>query len=330
VAILSAAVACDTEEAPPPSARNLRADELDARCDYLVRCGYYVDRDQCIRSEGPDRGLLQALGAQAFGRVEYDIPAVEAYITTLRELSCDATISNVRTLADARAAAFTGLVETGGDCFADEECIGEAICDRNACPQNLLCCTGTCVDFEVLGIGATCRLTTDGPRIASRCGDDAYCQPPPDDGSGEPPATGVCALRATNGDPCEHVDGCDDGQRCDIYGSNTCYKLSGSGEMCNAMLQPGSCIGINETCDPGSSTCQLAPGPGQACPAGRCVDYAFCDDQGMCIARPQLGEACDGNNCLGDLFCRDNVCERSETVHVCVDGQPPPPPEMMG
>jgi hypothetical protein len=321
-------LACDSETTPEPTGRDLRADEIDARCEYLVRCGFYPDRDTCIVSEAPDTGLLQALGAEAFGRVEYDYEAVETYIDTLRGLSCDATITVAREIADARAAAFTGKIEIGGDCFADLECEGDAICDRNACDQNTLCCTGACVAFSTLAIGDSCPLTSDGPRIASACADDAFCQPPPDDGSGMPPASGTCTLRATNGDPCDFVDACGDGQRCDINGSNTCYRLSGSGEMCNPMLSQGSCIGINETCNPGASTCQLAPGPGQACPDGRCADYAFCGDDMVCAARPRLGESCDAGPCLGDLYCRDNVCTRSETVHVCIDGQPPPPPPM--
>ena len=321
--------ACDSDTNEEQVGRDFRADEIDARCEYLVRCGFYPDRDTCIVSEAPDQGLLQALGAEAFGRVEYDAEAIGTYIDTLRNLSCDATLAVATEIADARAAAFTGIIEPGGSCFADLECAGDAVCDRNGCDQGSLCCTGTCVEITSLGIGQTCPLTTDGPRITSFCGDDAFCQPPPDDGSGMPPASGTCTLRGTNGDPCDFTDGCGDGQRCDVNGSNTCYRLSASGDMCNPMLSQGSCIGINETCDPASSTCQLAPGPGSPCPDGRCADYAFCDDMGMCQARPGLGQSCDAGPCLGDLFCRDNVCSRNETVLVCVEGQPPPPP-MMG
>jgi hypothetical protein len=321
-----ALVGCDEEGSSEPTGRDLRADEIDARCEYLVRCGFYPDRDQCITSEGPDTGLLQALGAEAFGRVEYDYEAVEAYIDTLRGLSCDDTLSNAQLIADARAAAFSGKIEIGGDCFADLECEGEAVCDRNACNPGQLCCTGSCVAITTLAIGDSCPLTTDGPRITSFCGDDAYCAPPPDDGGGMPAAAGTCTLRGTNGDPCDYVDACGDGQRCDTGGSNTCYRLSGSGEMCNPMLQRGSCLGINETCDPGSSTCQVAPGPGQACPDGRCAGYAFCDDMGMCVGRPGLGESCDVGPCLGDLFCQDNVCSRNDVINVCIEGEPPPPP----
>ncbi|MCA9648690.1 MAG: hypothetical protein H6712_31465 [Myxococcales bacterium] len=318
------APACDTTEEPTVDTADLRTEELDARCEYLVRCGFMPDRNTCMASELPDPGLVQALGGTSFDRVGYDAEAAAAYVDTLRNLSCDDTVENARTLLDAHAAIFGGRIEAGGACFADEECRGEAVCDRTACQgSGQICCTGQCVEIRYLSVGEACPLAQQGTRITSFCRDDAYCQAPPDDGSGNPPTQGTCHARVDNGLPCEQRDACLDGQRCNVGGSGNCYKLSASGEMCNPDLSQGSCLSLNEVC---TGTCVAAPGPGQACVQGECIGYAACVDD-VCVAYPRQGEACDGGlPCLGNLDCRDGVCQADLTSVVCVDGTPPPPP----
>lgn len=323
------AIACDQTDDPLVAKSDIRDDELDARCEYLVRCHFMPDRDTCMASETYDPGLVQAVGTSSFGRVGYDSEKAAAWLATLDELSCDATTENARTIADARAAVFSGRIDPGGECFADEECAGDTLCDRSLCGGGQLCCTGTCVEWEVRSVGETCPLPQQGMRISARCEDAAYCQRPPDDGSGEPPAEGQCVARSDNGLPCDQVDGCLDGQRCNVSGSGNCYKLSESGEMCNPDLQQGSCVAINEVCSPSSFTCVAAPAPGAPCVLGECAPWAVCMDGTTCIARPRAGEACDGSiPCLGDLNCNDGTCQLSTTLVVCVEGDPPPPPMM--
>jgi hypothetical protein len=323
------APACDEAEAPVVESADLRADELDARCEYLVRCGFMPDRDTCFASETYDQGLVQALGGTSFDRAGYDPELAAKWLDTLRNLGCEATVENVRLIADAREPVFAGRIDPGGSCFADEECTGEAVCDRAACPGDQLCCTGECVEWRVLTVGETCPVAQDGVRITAGCEDSAYCQLPPDDGSGMPPTQGTCAARSDNGLPCDAINGCLDGQRCNLGGSNNCYKLSESGEMCNADLPQGSCLAVNEVCSPSSSECVAAPEPGQACVFGQCAPWALCQEE-MCVARLRAGEACDGSiPCLGDLWCRDNVCQLATTVLVCIEGDPPPPPPPM-
>jgi hypothetical protein len=321
--------ACDEEEAPEVESADLREQELDARCEYLVRCGYMPDRDTCMSSQGYDQSLVQALGGTSFDRAGYDAEQASKWLDTLRNLGCEGTAENVRAYADARAPVFAGRIEVGGSCFADDECIDDAVCDRAACPGDQLCCTGECVEQRVLSVGERCPLQADGARLTAACEDIAYCQLPPDDGSGMPPTEGTCQVRADNGLPCDQVDGCLDGQRCDQGGSNECYKLSASGEMCNPGLQRGSCIAVNEVCS-SSSECVLAPEPGQACVFGRCAGWAFCQNDGMtetCVGLLRAGEACDGTvPCLGDLRCQDGTCQLTSTLLVCVEGEPPPPP----
>lgn len=330
---LLAAPACDEEEAPVVESADLRKQELEARCEYLVRCGFMPDDDTCRASQSYDQSLVQALGGTSFDRAGYDEEAAAKWLDTLRELSCDATTENAKLYADARAPVFAGRIEVGGSCFADDECEGDAVCDRAACPGDQLCCTGECVEQRVLGVGERCPLPQDGVRLTAACEDTAYCQLPPDDGSGMPPTEGTCQVRSDNGLPCDQVDGCLDGQRCDQGGTNNCYKLSASGEMCNPALQRGSCIGVNDVCSPSSSECVIAPGPGEACVQGQCAGWARCQDDGMgnqtCMALLRAGEACDGSvPCLGDLNCRDGICQLASTLLVCVEGDPPvaPPP----
>ncbi|MCA9707501.1 MAG: hypothetical protein KDK70_16735 [Myxococcales bacterium] len=296
------AIACDQGDDPKVDRSDLRVEELEARCDYLVRCHFMPDEATCMASETFDAGLVQAVGGTSFDRVSYDPEQAAAWLSTLRTISCDATVENARILADARAAVFSGRVEAGGACFADEECRGDAICDRSLCQGGQLCCTGECVEWRVLSVGETCPLSQPDTRISARCEDLAYCQPPPDDGSGMPAAQGQCVARADNGLPCDAVNGCLDGQRCNVGGSGNCYKLSGSGEDCNPDLQQGSCVAVNEVCSPASSTCVPAPGPGEACVLGECAPWAVCMDGMTCVARPRAGEACDGND-LGGATC---------------------------
>lgn len=322
------ATACDQEDAPVVESADLRADELDARCEFLVRCGFMPDRDTCFATQTHDDGLVQALGGISFDRTGYDPELAAVWIDTLRNLGCEATLENARLLAEARAPVFAGRLDEGGSCFADEECSEGLVCDRSMCPQQQLCCTGQCVEQQVLTVGQRCPLPQDGVRITAVCEELAYCQLPPDDGSGMPPTEGTCVARSDNGLPCDAVDGCLDGQRCDVNGSGNCYKLSASGEMCNPSLQQGSCLAYNEACSPASSQCEAAPQPGQPCVLGRCVGWAVCQED-TCVARLRAGEACDGSiPCLGDLRCQDGFCQLSSTLLVCIEGDPPPPPMM--
>lgn len=326
---LLSAAACDEEEAPVVESADLREQELDARCEYLVRCGYMPDDATCRASQSYDQSLVQALGGTSFDRAGYNEEAAATWLEALRTLGCEGTSENVRLYAEARAPVFAGRIELGGACFADDECMGDdTVCDRAACPGDQLCCTGECVEQRVLSVGERCPLPQQGVRLTAACEDFAYCQLPPDDGSGMPPTEGTCQARSDNGLPCDQLDACLDGQRCDLGGTGNCYQLSASGEMCNPALQRGSCLAVNEAC--AASTCELAPGPGQPCVTGQCAGWAFCQNDGMtetCVGFLRAGEACDGSvPCLGDLRCRDGSCQLDSTVLVCVEGTPPPPP----
>jgi len=332
-ASLGFAGGCDDDPPPTVETRDLAADELDARCDYLVRCGFVPDDATCREVEREDQALVQALGGSAFGRVDFHPEAAAAWIATLRELSCLATNEVAQELADARAEVFGGTIANGGDCFADDECVAGSVCDRQACPGNQLCCTGSCVSFEILPEQAACPLPQNNTRLFARCDDITWCQPPEVEDGAEPPTEGTCVLRVENGQPCETNEACLDGQRCDSQDSQTCFMLSPHGEPCNPMLVNNPCLEINDACDPGSSTCQIAPGPNSECPQGRCAGWATCQggngdgEVATCLAYAGAGESCEMTQCLGDLNCRDGLCELNTTSHICIEGDPPPPPD---
>lgn len=305
---------------------DLAAAERAARCEYMVRCGFSPDADTCRATTEVDRALVQAVGSAAFGHVDYDAQAAKAWIDDLRERSCDRTREVEGALDDARAGVFEGRRELGDGCFTDEECRGPAICDRWDCPNNQVCCTGTCIETRELGVGDTCPLPGERDALRSACEETAWCSPDdPDEGE---PTTGTCLERMDNGQACTRHDECLDGQLCDVGGRDQCYKLSEPGEPCNPNLQASACIGIDQVCDPQQSICVALPGDGRPCVQGRCQPYAVCVDD-ACERRPRRGEACEGGGppCLGDLRCRDGVCERDTVVLVCVAGDPPPEPE---
>lgn len=328
LALVFLSTACSEEETPSLDSADFVAEERDARCAYLVRCGFATDRDSCRAAHDVSRGFVQAIGAIEFDRVEYDGEAALAYVDLLRDLACDQTLAVAAEVREARAAALEGLVERGESCFADDECTGaRGICDQTGC-GNQTCCEGTCARVEQLGLGDQCPLIPVGDRLTGACEDTAYCAPPPDDGSGEPPMFGSCQPRGDNGAFCDRNEACLDGQRCDPAGEGSqCYLLSSKGEPCNPVLQNGSCVEVNQVCDMASATCVDAPGDGQPCVFGRCQPVAACVEE-VCRRRPGLGESCENTPpCQGDLFCQDGVCNSSSVVFVCVDGDPPPPPE---
>ena len=339
---LSSSIACDEgplgkDEEPTVSRQDLKKEELDARCEYLARCGYYPDKATCKDVNRPDPALVQAIGSSVFGRVDIDGEAAAVWLDTLRELSCIGTHEVAAALEEARDAVFTGKIKEGGECFSDYECEDGNVCDRNACQfggGGNVCCVGYCVKYRILAERDACPLPTDdGTRQFAECDPITWCAAPEVEEGAEPPTEGTCTLKADNGLPCTESAGCADGQRCDANGTGSCFKLSPHDGPCNPMLSANPCLEVNDVCDPATSTCKLAPGPGQPCPSNRCAGWARCEDDdgdpgtpGTCIAYARRGEACDAIQCLGDLVCRDGFCQDLTTELVCLEGDPPPPP----
>jgi hypothetical protein len=309
------------EEAKTVASEDFIEQERVARCTFFVRCGVSPNRETCLASEEPDRVLVQALGRVPFGAVSYDGEAAAEFIDALQERSCDSTIAARRESEDLRRAVFEGEAAVEGACFIDDDCEGEAVCDRTMCPDGQGCCTGVCVQTEIVPVGSPCPLTDPAARLRTRCDDDAQCaamMDAPDESD-----TGICTARVDQGQPCNGDQECLDGQRCSPEG-RTCFILSGETDPCNPALGPAACLDFDKTCS-ADGFCGPLPGDGQPCVEGRCQAFADCVEE-TCIARSAAGENCMERPCLGDLRCVDGVCELETVQLVCIAGDPPPPP----
>lgn len=302
-------LACSSDEGPaPPGPISLDAlrDELTvARCAWLSRCGYTPDQKTCEETEGDSRQTLQLLADAVLGRVTYDPAAARTCVEATRTQACDNRIATQSGVSKACEGMFVGTVADGGPCLLDEECTG-GVCDTSMC-MGESCCLGACKKAPPpAAIGADCSATA--------CVAGAYCGEPGE--MGEPP---TCKEVKDNGQPCESLNGCKDGQRCDVgSGDPKCYVLSKHGEPCNANLDQGSCVQYDDFCDPTERKCKRLPGDGEPCaPGDKCLAYAVCSN-GTCKSRPGIGEACmEGLACLGTLACAEMKCDVTDSTEIC-------------
>lgn len=289
----SSLLACSGDEGPAPPGPipldALREELTSARCAFLTRCGYTPDQKTCDAIEGDSEETLQLLADAVLGRVTYDPAAARACVEATRARVCDNQKATLTATNDACAGMFVGTVADGGPCLLSEECSG-GICDTSMCMGGA-CCLGTCKKAPPpAAIGVECSTTA--------CVEGAYCGNPGP--NGEPP---TCQAVSDNGQPCDNINGCKDGQGCDVGGSNKCFVLSKHDGPCNAALEQ-PCVEFDDFCDPADSKCKQLPGAGAACaPGDKCLAYAYCAN-GTCKSRPGVGEACmDGLACLGTLEC---------------------------
>ena len=321
---VAALVSCSSDETAPPPPQPIKIADLQAaaesaNCDYLVRCSWMPDKATCKSLDGADYELLQLIADAVFGKVHYDEKAARAWVEAVRSQKCELGEGIKKALEAAWEPVFTGTVKEGGACFVDDECAGKNVCDLSGCSS--ACCAGTCSPPPPAAKeGEPCDFT-----IA--CEDQTFCGI--DDGSGGAGGGGggtgmqICKPRADNGQPCLGQQGCQDGQLCDVGGSDKCYKLSPDGSPCNPGLQY-SCLEYNHFCDESTSKCIALPGAGEPCaPTSEyCAYYAYCDVNGtkLCNSKPVEGEPCDpdGVRCLGDLVCNGSTCARRPPIQTCV------------
>lgn len=314
------------ETTPPPGSapipiESIRKEFEAARCEALVRCGSMPDAATCLAVSGSDQNVLQLLADVVYGTVVYDEAAARSCVNALKGASCDGLSSSLNAVTSACEGAFQGSVPEGGGCVTDQECQGKGRCDKNMCMGNGPCCIGVCVpEVPLVGLGGDCSMPE------SFCVPQAYC-----DNSGQGGGAPTCATRNDNGQKCNQVDACLEGQRCDTNGDNTCYKLSAEGQQCNPTIATGSCLRVDNWCDTTEKKCVKLPGAGQPCAdvngSLKCLDYAYCDEMAMtCKSKPREGEACmqGGPECLGALYCGQDpmtmmdVCLSPPPASVCV------------
>lgn len=258
--------------------------EVDALCDYFVRCGLATDAALCVDAWSRFTRLPADLDAAiANGTVQYDAAAAGECLDGLRGATCDGLFDVAVFDQEACERVFTGTIGNGDPCFIDEQCI-EGLCDVDACA--MACCEGTCIAAPPqAAIGEDCSLGQD-------CVPGAYCDV----------ETEVCAAYRVQGEACPGGYECGGGLECI---SAICQPGPGEGEDCLELqcAQPLAC-------DIDSMTCQRLRGEGQACNplASICAMGLVCNGSSNTCARPGgVGSPCNfdfiGFGCSGDSYC---------------------------
>lgn len=241
------------------------------------------------------------------GRVAYDGESMRSCLDAMAASGCDALGTG---RPDACERALEGTVEDGSPCGVDEECVGDAFCDRSGAV-----CPGTCAARREEG--SVCREDRHC-QAGLVCFDVGECVRP--GGAGEP-----CSPRCAPGLECVGPD----------RESGTCRTVSEvatarEGEACDPLLETGtlceeglSCVLVSLAGDGGwecrprvgsGAPCQWAS-PSQ-CPSGEyCAGTNLSADvlDGTCAPLPREGEACaddgapscaPGHACVTGSVCR--------------------------
>lgn len=314
----TAVVGCEDDESGVPTGPvpfDLFLEQtFQATCTYLARCSWLPDSASCNGALQLDRELFQLVADVKAGFVTYNQDAARLFINALSTKKCQFTIGAEREVELLFQSVFTGSIDGGGACLVDDECAGDAVCDRALCEgTGDWCCAGVCAPKPPgVPVGGDCSMLP--------CTDDAYC------GQDEAGAA-VCKDRPGNGEDCEGDFTCEDGLGCDPSGGK-CYRLSRSGEECNPALAT-ACLDYNNWCSTESETCVPLPRAGEACGTNGnlCALYAFCDGANQCVSRALQGEPCGGSeDCIGDLECRDGACTPRDPPDTCETMNPPEQP----
>ncbi len=152
--------------------------------------------------------------------------------------------------------------------------------------------------------GEECEVHTDltravGIRIGDTCVQGSWCF------ASSPVVTPSCVALPSLGDPCPvNSNICPSGSACldpDADGESRCVAASTPQEACNPDDGSRACS-AGYRCHPETRTCELYPGPGEACAEfDACISGAMCFD-GLCVDLPDEGESCLGD-CAPGLFC---------------------------
>jgi hypothetical protein len=280
-----------------------------AVCQFEARCGLMPDVATCREVfDAATTDVAQLAAFATAGRLTYDATKAGTCLTAYRDAACVWDAAGGLGPAAVCDEVFTGDKIAGVACLVDEECLGALVCETTACAGG--CCEGICkAKVDPIAIGGDC--------LAGPCADGAYCRLDGATGSA------TCAARVAVGESCAAVDACAVGSACKIEAgavAGLCVRIADGGESCDPALVDG-CAGIDQWCDPASSTCVTRKSIGAACGRdGECVEAAACLG-GTCAQRPKPGEACGaeatGGGCLGDLPCVSGLCAAEQIEAVC-------------
>jgi len=295
--------ACSASDPTPIALQDFFARDLQARCEFQVKCGGASDMDACAAYL--TTGALSATeleGLQA-ARIEYDGAQARACVDAFAARSCDKTTASYQLTPAACLKVFRGSLHAGASCADSMECISQS-CVKPSCQQ--ACCAGTCQGDDppaLAKIGESCALIN--------CAQGGFCD-----------ATQTCVPVKRSGESCD-VDAllpCGDGLAC-LRSSKRCGPLPGLGERCS----DDGCRNLYAHCSPSTGTCVMEGVLGDPCTFGavdQCTLLYVCSRDQTCSAGHPLGAPCIASydRCAGPgAFC--DIAD-SATMGVCTMPKP--------
>jgi hypothetical protein len=266
----------------------------------------------------------------AAGRVLWSPDELDACLQSVRGLGCEARSTRLPASCELLIA---GTVSLGSECALDEECAGDAYCDRFTeltCPgtcSELVTEDGSCTndDDDQCADGLVCFNGTETCVPLAELGDDCGSGLPgckPGLVCNGPAASATCAALATVyfrelGESCEPGgDLCEAGLVCEsLTGeSGMCAEQVGAGEACRR-ASPNQCPPTQycSATEPGETgTCTDYPADGEPCiddgRAQTCADGTVCIED-TCRTREQPGEPCTADaQCWSGTCGNDGTC----------------------
>ncbi len=297
--------------------------QLNAICEYMVRCGSFEDMTTCKNVFGSNARLPNDIvDAVKSGNVNYNAAKARECIDAIAQRSCERwnALGN-RPTPPACFEALSGTVANGAACVTNEQCISQQCNQPANCP--MACCTGTCSNTPPPSV----------KNLGDSCAGNSYCL------GGYCDVTGVCVAYKPQGATCSSDYECADGLNCranpanpndrrcqpmvglngPCTSTNDCLELSNvcsNGACREGGLTGWACPAPADPCQPmhvcASGTCALPPGPGGACSSGGfCVD-SYCEAT-TAVCRPKLADGGTCNPQLGGTDCESGVCDSTST-----------------
>jgi hypothetical protein len=261
---------------------------VDARCEYLVRCGLFENTSSChayYDGRVPQNPSIEA--AVDAGKMTYDGEAANDCFDALASASC----SRDAELSDTCDHIFAGKVADGAACAFDAECVSDN-CAVSDCV--MACCPGTCSPARpVPKIGEQCNFV---------CEDGAYCA-----------LDSTCKAVLPKGASCDYPLACDRGLYCAGVTSmtaGTCTATPKTGQSCTDL-----CDAIGDDCTNG--TCKPVGLLGDSCTSDNdCSSYYECDASQHCAEQMATPAMPNGSTCSSSIACQSHYCGND---NLCAD-----------
>jgi hypothetical protein len=288
VAVAMWGAGCSEEEGYPPVQQDEFCDAwARTTCDALVRCGCIggVEVDMCPVFAA-DYCVDDFMGGMGSDRYEFRPAIAGNCVGETGRLLSDCVIDDSDGfLGWSCYEVFEGIVDEGGACDVDDECV-----------DGLECWADVCTRMPAQG-----QACLDG----WECGEDLYCA----DGD-------VCRMPGGAGASCPEGDiACADELWCDPE-TDTCRPYLGSGGDCSAASW--ACAD-DLYCSDTTNLCTPYPTGGMSCADSweECADGWWCDAGLVCQAQLPDGAACTDDEQCGSWDCPDGYCLGDTAESVC-------------